>query len=107
MLYDKDSKSIILKLNAFGDGSLGIAIPRSILDAKSGSQDAEFFVLINGEQVEFSEERNSYSRSIGIAMLSTDTEVEIIGTQVLFDSQYSVASTYILFQIGLGMHLMS
>ncbi len=92
ILYARDSKSIILKVDAFGEGSLGIGIPRGVLDAKSGSQDAEFFVLINGEQVDFSEERNSYSRSIGIAMLGTDTEIEIIGTQILFDSQSSVAS---------------
>jgi len=83
MLYDEESKSIIIKVNAFGQGTLGLSIPRDVLDAKSGSQDAEFFVLVNGEQVDFSEERNSYSRSIGISMLGTDTEVEIIGTQVL------------------------
>ncbi len=83
MLYDEESKSLIIKVNAFGDGTLVIAISRDVLDAKIGSQDAEFFVLINGEQVDFSEERNSSSRSIGLVMLGTDTEVEIIGTQVV------------------------
>ena len=82
MLLDPDSKSLIIKVNGYGDGALGLGIPRDVLDAKSGSQDYVFFVLVNGEQVDFSEEKNSYSRSLGISMLGTDTEVEIIGTQV-------------------------
>lgn len=83
MLYDEEFNSLIIKVRGYGDGALGLSIDRNVLDAKSGSQDVEFFVLINGEQVDFSEERNSSSRSLGIAMLYTDTEVEIIGTQVL------------------------
>lgn len=99
MLFDEDSKSLIIKVIAYGEGALGLAIPRDVLDAKSGSQDAEFFVLINGEQVEFSEDKTSYSRSIGIAMLGTDTEVEIIGTQVLtsgttFENTFSSQLNY-------------
>lgn len=94
MLYDEEVKSLIIKVNGYGDGSLGLAIERNVLDAKSGSQDVEFFVLVNGEQVDFSEERNSYSRSIGIAMLSTDTEVEIIGTQVLGTTFSQSGNTY-------------
>ena len=99
MIIDQDAMSLIIKVSPFGDGSLGLAIPRDILDAKAGSQDAEFFVLVNGEQVEFSEDTTSYSRSIGIAMLGTDTEVEIIGTQVLtsgttFENTFSSQLNY-------------
>ena len=81
MIFDPDSKSLIIKVNAYGEGSFGLSISRDVLDAKSGSQDDVFFVLVNGEQVDFSEERDSISRSLGISMLGTDTDVEIIGTQ--------------------------
>jgi len=83
MTIDFDTKSLIISIDAYGPGSLGIAFSKDILDAKYGSQDAELFVLINGEQVTFSEERKSYSISIGLDILGTDTEVEIIGTHVL------------------------
>ena len=59
MTIDFDAKSLIISIDAYGPGSLDLAFSKDVLDAKYGSQEAELFVLINGEQVTFSEERNS------------------------------------------------
>ena len=92
MLLDEDAKSIIVKVNAFAEGTFAISIPRALLDAKVGSQDAQFFVLANGEQIEFNEERYADFRYIAIGTLATDTEYEIVGTDVYLDSSKSFSN---------------
>jgi hypothetical protein len=86
MLLDEDANSIIVNVNSFAEGTFAISIPRGLLDAKYGTQDDEFFVLANGEEIEFNEERFADFRSIAIGTLPTDTEYEIIGTDVYLDS---------------------
>jgi len=92
MLIDIDAKSIIVKVISYAEGTFTISIPRELLDAKNGSQDAEFFVLVEGEQIEFEEERTQDFRSIAIGTLPSDREFEIIGTVVYSSS--SNTSTY-------------
>ena len=82
MLIDEDAKSIIVKVISYAEGTFAISIPRELLDAKSGSQDADFFVLVGREEIEFEEERTRDFRSITIGTLTTDREFEIIGTTV-------------------------
>ena len=89
MTLDQETQSLIIKVVAYGDGTLWFSIPRSILDAKSGSMDDTLFVLINGEEVTFAEDSTFSHRNIGITMLRSDTEVQIIGTQVLDTSQFA------------------
>jgi hypothetical protein len=86
MILDEEAKSIIVKVNSFSEGTFAISIPRELLDAKYGSQDAEFFVLANGEEIEFNEERYAGFRSLVVGTLPTDTDYEIIGTDVYLDS---------------------
>ena len=52
---DVDTNSLIISIDAVSDGSLTLTIPRSVLDATIGGEDDDFFVLIDGEEVDFDE----------------------------------------------------
>jgi len=81
---DVDANSLIVGIDATSDGSLTLTIPRSIADAllESGEDD-EFFVLIDGEEVDFSEDASSTDRTLTIAFQAGAEEIEIIGTFVV------------------------
>jgi len=81
---DVDANSLIVGIDATSDGSLTLTIPRSVADAllESGEDD-EFFVLIDGEEVDFSEDASSTDRTLTIAFQAGAEEIEIIGTFVV------------------------
>jgi len=50
MIIDEEAKSLTLKLFSYKtNGWLDIWLPRDVIDAKSGSRDVDFTVLINGK----------------------------------------------------------
>ena len=73
------SKSLIVKIMGDSDGEITLEIPRSVLDAKDDS----FFVLVDGEETSFEEEKTSTTRSLTIQFSSGAEEIEIIGTQIV------------------------
>ena len=81
---DVDANSLIIGIDAFDDGSLTITIPRTVADAllPTGGDD-EYFVLIDGEEVEFTETKTSTDRTLTIAFPVGAEEIEIIGTFVI------------------------
>ena len=80
-MIDKESKSLIVKIDAVSDGDLTLNIPRSVLDSTSGTEDDRFFVLVNGEEQDiYSEEKTDTTRSVTIQFESGVDEIEIIGT---------------------------
>ncbi len=85
---DSDANSLIISIDATSDGSLTLTIPRSILDATIYSQDDDFFVLVNGEEVDFDETTTYSDRTLTIAFPSKATEIEILGTYVVSGSTY-------------------
>jgi len=81
---DVGSNSLIISIDATDDGSLIITIPRSVLDAVfENGEDDDFFVLVDGEEVDFDETVSSTDRILTIEFSAGAEEIEIIGTFVI------------------------
>ena len=80
---DVEAHSLIIAMTASQDGSLVITLPRSLIDAKMGDQDDTFFVLVDGEEVDFEETATSTDRTLTIQFPAGAEEIEIIGTVVI------------------------
>jgi predicted secreted protein with PEFG-CTERM motif len=80
---DVEANSLIVSIDATGDGSLTLTIPRSVLDATMNGEDDDFFILIDGEEVDFDETTTSTDRTLTIAFPVGAEEIEIIGTFVV------------------------
>ncbi|WP_420544769.1 PEFG-CTERM sorting domain-containing protein [Nitrosopumilus sp.] len=85
IMPDVDASSLIISIDATDDGSLTLTIPRSVADALfENGDDDEFFVLIDGEEVEdFDEVKSSTERTLTIGFSAGAEEIEIIGTFVV------------------------
>ena len=83
ILPDVKAKSLIVSIDATSDGSLTLTIPRSILDSTMNGEDDDFFILIDGEEVDFDEITTSIDRTLTIAFQAGAEEIEIIGTFVI------------------------
>jgi predicted secreted protein with PEFG-CTERM motif len=78
------SKTLVVNIQANDDGQITLNIPRSVLDAKSGTSDSAFAVLIDGEQVQqFTETPSTDTRTITIPFQMASEKIEIIGTQIV------------------------
>ena len=80
---DLDAVSLLLYIESTDDGSITLTIPRSVLDATINSEDDQFFVLVDGEEVDFEEIATSTERTLTINFLAGSEEIEIIGTFVI------------------------
>ena len=80
---DMDAVSLLVHIESIDDGSITLTIPRSVLDATINNEDDEFFVLVDGEEVEFEEIITSTDRILTINFLAGTEEIEIIGTFVI------------------------
>ena len=83
LMPDVDANSLIVTIEATNDGSLTLTIPRSVMDAKFNGEDDEFFVLVDGEEVDFEETKTASDRTITIQFPAGAEEIEIIGTFVV------------------------
>jgi hypothetical protein len=83
VMPDVDANSLIISVDASEDGSLTLTIPRSVLDATINDGDDEFFVLVDGEGVNFDETSSSTSRTLAIPFQAGAEEIEIIGSHVV------------------------
>ncbi len=84
VIPDVDAKSLIISIDATEDGSLTLTIPRSVLDSMdTDGADADFFVLIDLEEVEFDETVSSTDRMLTISFPAGAEEIEIVGTFVV------------------------
>ena len=83
IIPDVNANSLIISVDAISDGSLTLTIPRTVLDAKINGGDDDFFILIDGEEVDFEETTSSTHRTITIAFPAGAEEIEIIGTFVI------------------------
>ena len=55
VIPDLDAVSLLIYIQSTDDGSITLTIPRSVLDATINNGDDEFFVLVDGEEVDFEE----------------------------------------------------
>ena len=83
VIPDIDAKSLLIDIEALDDGSITLTIPRSVLDATINDEDDEFFVLVDGEEVDFEEITTSTDRTLTIEFLAGSEQIEIIGTFVI------------------------
>ena len=80
---DMDAVSLLVYIEAIDDGSITLIIPRSVLDATINGGDDEFFVLVDGEEVDFEEIKTSTDRTLTIEFFAGSEQIEIIGTFVI------------------------
>jgi predicted secreted protein with PEFG-CTERM motif len=80
---DLDAVSLLVYIESTDDGTITLTIPRSVLDATINNGDDEFFVLVDGEEVNFDEITTSTDRTLTINFLAGTEEIEIIGTFVI------------------------
>ena len=83
IIPDVDANSLIVSIDAMDDGSITLTIPRSVLDATINGADDDFFVLVDGEEVDFDETITPTDRTLTIAFPAGAEEIEIIGTFVV------------------------
>lgn len=80
---DEEAKSLIIQIDSISNGTLSIKLPREVIDAKFGEEDDEFFVVIDGLEVDFDETKTGNERTITVDFPEDTEEIEIIGTSVV------------------------
>jgi predicted secreted protein with PEFG-CTERM motif len=80
---DDEANSLVIAIKTTSDGVLTITLPRALIDAKINEQDDNFFVLIDGEEVEFEETTTDTDRTLTINFPDGAEEIEIIGSFVV------------------------
>ena len=83
VIPDLDAVSLLIDIEAIDDGSITLTIPRSVLDATINNGDDEFFVLVDGEEVDFEEITTDTDRTLTIEFSAGTEQIEIIGTFVI------------------------
>ena len=91
-----DTQNLVLLINVetTGDGTLTITLPRSLIDAKIGDQDDQFFVLADGELIDFEESKTDTDRTLKIPFTYGIETIDISGTQIV--PEFGSMSTIIL-----------
>lgn len=87
---DIDAKSLIVTIEPTSDdgGQVKLMIPREVIDAKNGvdgksGEDLDFFVLVDGSEVDFDETTTASVRTLTIPFEGDSSQIEIIGTWVI------------------------
>ena len=80
---DTQVNSVIVAIDATENGILTVTFPREVMDATINGEDDEFFVLVDGEEVDFEEKKTSKDRTLMIQFPAGSEEIEIIGTFVV------------------------
>jgi|SRR5579883_2456723 len=86
IVIDPQDISLVVHLDAQYPGMLHLKIPRLLLDAKkTGNADESFLIFVDDDEVtSFQEEASdSQYRILDIPLVSGDSKIEIIGTQVV------------------------
>ena len=78
---DLDFISLIFETEVSGsDGDVSITFEREFFDAKIGYSDDDFFILSDGDEIEFAEVKTDESRTLSFSLSAGTEEIEIIGT---------------------------
>ncbi|MDC0168120.1 hypothetical protein OAI77_00590 [Candidatus Nitrosopelagicus sp.] len=78
---DLDFISLIFEIEVSGsDGDVSITFQRDFFDAKLGYSDDDFFILSDGDEIEFVEVKTDESRTLSFSLSAGTEEIEIIGT---------------------------
>ena len=78
---DLDFISLIFETEVSGsNGDVSITFERDFFDAKIGYSDDDFFILSDGDEIEFEEIKTDGSRTLSFSLSAGTEEIEIIGT---------------------------
>ena len=90
---DPDTASLIISLDQRARGELTITLPRNLIDAKIGSEDIDFIILVDGafKHDSMDEIITVSDRTVTIPLRGYNSKITIIGTQVF--SQVTSAPT--------------
>ena len=78
---DLDFISLIFETEVSGsEGDVSITFQRDFFDAKLGYSDDDFFILSDGDEIEFEEVKTDESRTLSFSISTGTEEIEIIGT---------------------------
>ena len=78
---DLDFISLIFETEVSGtEGDVSITFQRDFFDAKLGYSDDDFFILSDGDEIEFEEVKTDESRTLSFSISAGTEEIEIIGT---------------------------
>ncbi|MDC0042039.1 hypothetical protein OAJ50_04930, partial [Candidatus Nitrosopelagicus sp.] len=78
---DLDFISLIFDTEVSGsEGDVTITFQRDFFDAKLGYSDDDFFILSDGDEIEFEEVKTDESRTLSFSLSAGTEEIEIIGT---------------------------
>jgi len=80
---DGEFSSLVVAIDATDDGEITLTLPRDVIDARmDGCEGADdvFYVLVDGEEVDFVEAKTSEDRTLTIGFFAGSEEIEIIGT---------------------------
>ncbi|HUT06480.1 MAG TPA: hypothetical protein VMW74_07325 [Nitrosopumilaceae archaeon] len=84
MCKDSDVPSIIVEFSTFADGKITLEIPRIILDHNNDDcSDRRLFTILNGEEVDYQEEKNERFRIITVPVTYKDHRLEVIASVVM------------------------
>ena len=84
MVIDFESLALIVSIDSTSNGAIMLKIPRVLMDAKTtGGADDVFIILIDGSEVEAQQTATLDSRILTINLLEGDSDIEIIGTQIV------------------------
>ena len=84
---DLDFISLIFDTEVSGsDGDVSITFQRDFFDAKLGYSDDDFFILSDGDEIEFTEVKTDESRTLSFSLSAGTEEIEIIGTILAHNS---------------------
>ena len=81
---DMDFMSLIFTVEVLdSEGQLEFNFDRDFFDAKLGSEDDDFFVLVDGDELSFEESKDDFYRNIVFSVDPGSEEIEIIGSQIV------------------------
>ena len=83
MTLDTNATSLVVSVQTTGSGNLTMTLPRTLIDAKAGANDDQFFVLVDGADTDFNESKTSTDRTITVSFPEGTAQIEVIGTQVV------------------------
>ena len=84
IVVDPQILGFVVTIQADGDGTLTMDLGRKWIDAKTSvGGDDSFIIYIDGSEVQYQESADADSRVITIQFQEGDSDIEIIGTQVI------------------------
>jgi len=83
MSISPQDTSLLVSITSSSDGNLTLTMPRSLIDAKAGTGDDQFFVLVDGADTDFTESKTNTDRTVTVSIPEGTQQVEVIGTQVV------------------------